>query len=197
MNLQTKNTTKFTGQTPRFSLTPLAACLAGVFALSGAPLALALDPGALPTNGQVAAGAAAITNAPEFNAVLTQKKFNFEQIESSDYQTYIKSLRAVGCPEDKVRYIIMADINELFAKKRKDVAITNDSKWWKAQTDIMIANALQQKGRELEEERRSMIERLLGSDALENEKSHRDGDVKKPSGFLDKLQSEETKKADS
>ena len=61
MNLQTKSTPKFTGQTPRFSLTPLAACLAGVFALSATPLALAIDPTALPTNGQVAAGSAVIT----------------------------------------------------------------------------------------------------------------------------------------
>ena len=133
----------------------------------------ALKPSAPPptpasTNPEIAATK---TNAPEFNPVLTQKKFNSEQIESSDYQAYINSLRAVGCPEEKVRYIIMADINELFAKKRKDVAVTNDAKWWKAQPDIMIANALQQKGRELEEERRSMIEKLIGSDALENEKS--------------------------
>jgi hypothetical protein len=129
------------------------------------PPATAASPA--PTN----ASPASPTNAPEPSPVLTQRKFNFEQIGSTEYQSYITSLRAVGCPDDKVRYIIMADINELFARKRTDAAITNDAKWWKAQPDIMIANALQQKGREIEEERRSMIEKLLGSAALENEKS--------------------------
>jgi hypothetical protein len=111
------------------------------------------------------------TNATSLKPVFSQKQFNWEQIESSDYQSYISSLRAVGCPEDKVRLIIMADINQLFANKRKAEAVAKDTQWWKAQQDMMIANVLQQRGRELEEERRSMIEKLLGADALENEKS--------------------------
>src|SRR5207253_2556368 len=84
------------------------------------------------------------TNASDLKPVLSQKKFNWEQIASSDYQSYINSLRAVGCPEDKVRYIIMADINQLFANKRKEEAVAKDTQWWKAQQDIMMANMLQQ-----------------------------------------------------
>ncbi|MEY2410786.1 MAG: hypothetical protein QOF48_3456 [Verrucomicrobiota bacterium] len=119
------------------------------------------------TNEIIAAPPAAV----EVKPILTNKKFDWEQIESAEYQAYINSLRAVGCPEDKVRYIIMADINQLFANKRREEAIAKDTQWWKAQQDIMIANVLQQKGRELEEARRTMIEKLLGSDALEFEKS--------------------------
>lgn len=111
------------------------------------------------------------TVAPELSPVFSEKKFNWKDIESASYQDYIKSLRAVGCPDDKVRLIIMADINELFGKKRVEAAVQHDPQWWKAQPDIMIANALQQKGRQLEEERRAMIEKFLGADALENERS--------------------------
>jgi hypothetical protein len=122
-----------------------------------------------------ASAIAATTNtpaaAPDSKPVLSEKKFNWQDIESAGYLDYIKSLRAVGCPEDKVRLIIMADINELFAKKRVAAATEHDPQWWKAQPDIMIANALQQKGRQLEEERRAMIEKFLGAEALENERS--------------------------
>lgn len=111
------------------------------------------------------------TNEPGARPILIEKKSNWEQPESADYQGYIRSLRAVGCPEARVRNIILADINELFSKKRAKEAVLHDPQWWKAEPDPMIANALQQKGRQLEEERRSMIEKHLGYDALENEKS--------------------------
>jgi hypothetical protein len=115
--------------------------------------------------------AATTTNEPVARPVFTEKKFNWENLESTDYQAYIGSLRAVGCPENKVRYIILDDINELFSRKRAREAELHDPQWWKAEPDLMIANALQQKGRQLEEERRSMIEKYLGSEALENERS--------------------------
>src|SRR5205814_9300236 len=54
----------------------------------------------------------------DLKPVFSAKKVTWEQVESEEYLKYIESLRAVGCPEEKVRYIILADINELFAKKR-------------------------------------------------------------------------------
>ena len=111
------------------------------------------------------------TNEPGARPFLSAAKIDWKDLESTNYQGYIRSLRAVGCPEDKVRYIILADINELFSKKRAREAELHDPQWWKAEPDLMIANALQQKGRQLEEERRSMIEKYLGYDALDNEKS--------------------------
>lgn len=122
----------------------------------------------IPTN---APAVVATTNEPAARPVFTDKQFNWEQLESADYQGYIRSLRAVGCPEARVRYIILADINELFTKKRAREAELHDPQWWKAEPDPMIASALQQKGRQLEEERRSMIEKYLGYETLENERS--------------------------
>lgn len=135
-----------------------------------------------PTNAIAKIAVPATTNTMEVSPSATNdvaaakpvhslKKFTWEQIETPEYKAYIESLRAVGCPEEKVRYIIMADINELFSKKRLKEAVTHDPQWWKARPDLMIANALQEKGRNLEEERRALIEKLLGADALEAEKS--------------------------
>jgi hypothetical protein len=135
--------------------------------------ALATNPAVIASN----AVALVATNAPATNEpvvarpIFTRKKFNWEQVESDEYKTYLDSLRAVGCPEDKVRNIVMADINELFAKRRVTEAKALDPQWWKARPDLMIANALQEKGRALEEQRRSLVEKLLGLEVAENEKS--------------------------
>jgi hypothetical protein len=134
------------------------------------------------TNVATAAAVEAATNiTPSTNAstpqpVFTQRKFGWEHIQSdeqnktNEYQTYLGSLRAVGCPEDKIRYIVLADINELFSKKRVKEAVTHDIQWWRSEPEPSIAGALQAKGRTLEEERRALIEKYLGPDVVETEK---------------------------
>ena len=59
----------------------------------------------------VATNTPGTNDPPAAKPVLSQKKFNWEQVESDQYKTYLDSLRAVGCPEDKVRNIIMTDID--------------------------------------------------------------------------------------
>lgn len=130
------------------------------------------------TNLAVATGTNAVTQpgAAAFEPIFSQRKFGPEQIESdergktNEYQGYLGSLRAVGCPEDKIRYIVLADINGLFARKRLNVAVTHDLQWWKSEPEITIAGVLQEKGRQLEDERRLLIEKYLGPEALESEK---------------------------
>ena len=100
----------------------------------------------------------------------TDKKFGWEQIESDEYLTYLASLRAVGCPENKVRTLVLGDINDLFAKKRLKAAVEHDPQWWRNEPDLMLVNVLQQTGRKLEDERRALIEKLLGTEAYETEK---------------------------
>ncbi len=109
--------------------------------------------------------------APAPKPVLSQRRFNWELVQSPDYTNYIASLRAVGCPEDKIRNIILTDINDLFSQKRLKEAVVHDPQWWKARPDLMITGALQEKGRTLEEERRALVARLLGPEALETERS--------------------------
>src|SRR5438034_11319546 len=70
-----------------------------------------------PTFGSPAA-AVATTNIPPAQPVFTQKKFDWRDVEAADYPKYISSLRAVGCPEEKVRNIVLADISDLFQQKK-------------------------------------------------------------------------------
>ena len=47
--------------------------------------------------------------------------FHWSKIESTDYRRYISNLRGIGCPEQTIRDIITADIDSLYASKRKQV----------------------------------------------------------------------------
>jgi hypothetical protein len=52
-------------------------------------------------------------------AAAEPKQCHWSQIESSDYLVYIANLRAIGCPEQTIRDIIIADIDSLFASRRE------------------------------------------------------------------------------
>src|SRR5688572_24962345 len=54
-------------------------------------------------------------------------------VESEDYKKYIANLRAIGCPEETIRDIIVADVNKLFEARKKELtgASTNKFQYWK------------------------------------------------------------------
>src|SRR5262245_56336349 len=47
----------------------------------------------------------------------TAPQFHWTEVESADYKEYISRLRAVQCPEETIRDIIVADINKLYAPR--------------------------------------------------------------------------------
>ncbi len=105
----------------------------------------------------------ALAEAPSPKPVLTSKKFTWEDVETDGYKTYVESLRAVGCPDDKIHTIIAADINDLFLKKKAKLATESDMKWWTSEYGYtMIVNTMAEKGQRLEEERRELLSKLLG-----------------------------------
>src|SRR6266542_866720 len=66
----------------------------------------------------------AITSAPTFRIAKTnvliraEPGFSWRDIESPDYPMYVLNLRSIGCPETTVRDIIVADVSQLYARKR-------------------------------------------------------------------------------
>ena len=92
------------------------------------------------------------------------KKFDWQDVETADYLKYMDNLRLAGCPEDKIRKIVADDINELIDKKRLKEAVAHDMPWWKMEPQqYSMVNVLAETGRALEEERRKLLEKLLGS----------------------------------
>jgi hypothetical protein len=47
------------------------------------------------------------------------RPFNWSQVESSDYGTYMGNLRSIGCPEQTIRDIITADVDSQYAARRE------------------------------------------------------------------------------
>src|SRR5262245_61407831 len=47
------------------------------------------------------------------------RKFDWRLVESEDYKKYIANLRSIGCPEETIRDIIIADVNKLFESRKR------------------------------------------------------------------------------
>ena len=99
-----------------------------------------------------------VTNAPALSP-----KFQWRDVESEDYPTYIANLRAVHCPEKTIFDILFADIEKLFAERKKKLEVPD--KFWLTGDDLEKARlAKLTKLSELAEEKRALIKTLLNSD---------------------------------
>jgi len=95
--------------------------------------------------------------------VVRRQFFTWQEVESSDYPTYIKNLRDINCPEQTIRDIIIADVNALYARRRALEVVTVDQQWWRAEPDTNIVETAAAKVRELDAERRQLLTTLLGA----------------------------------
>ncbi len=98
------------------------------------------------------------------NVVVRRQFFTWSEVESPDYPVYIANLRAIGCPEQTIRDIIIAEINAVYAKRRATEVTTPEQQWWRSEPDPMIVQTAARKLRDLEEERHALLTRLLGPD---------------------------------
>lgn len=92
---------------------------------------------------------------------------NWASVEADDYKRYIANLRAIGCPEETIRDIIIADVNKLYGAKLAALRTpASEFKFWQADNrDIRAAARERQiKVRELDQEKKALIKELLGVD---------------------------------
>ncbi len=139
-----------------------------VLAVLDAALAMGLifalrhhSPGAVPE----AAVAAQASAGPERPRVVARRQFfSWQEVEAADYPSYMRNLREIGCPEQTIRDIIIADVNQLYARKRLTEIVTADQQWWRADPDASLEQAANAKAQALEQERRALLATLLGPD---------------------------------
>ena len=150
---------------------------------SAAVRAQASLPSAPPASGAGAttrASSSGSASADEFHAAPTRvavppiapvatnrTTFDWRQVESEDYRTYVKNLRAIGCPEQTIRDIVSADVRQAFAAQRAEVMAERfrDFKYWKADAGEAAARtALEPRQREVDEAMRAAVRELLGGD---------------------------------
>src|SRR5439155_4179603 len=96
------------------------------------------------------------------NVVVRRQNFTWDEIESADFPSYIAKLRAIGCPEATIRDIIVADVNQHFARRRATEVVTAEQQWWRSEPDPDVTQAASEKLKSLEDERRTLLTTLLG-----------------------------------
>jgi LysM repeat protein len=111
------------------------------------------------------ASAAANSNTPRIiktNILVRPRFFNWEEVESGDYAIYIQNLRGIGMPENTIRDVIIADIDQLFTQRRRELAAQQDLEWWRSRpSESYQSNALAG-AYALEQERSALLTKLLG-----------------------------------
>ena len=95
--------------------------------------------------------------------------FRWAQLESEDYATYIQRLRTIGCPEQTIRDIIIADLDKLMASRMRHIeGVKEPPKYWKPENkELISAQAALEKlelKQDLDFEKRRVISELLGVD---------------------------------
>jgi hypothetical protein len=93
--------------------------------------------------------------------------FHWSQVESADYLAYIANLRRIGCPEQTIRDIIVADVNSLYAPRYAALAATAPELAWWGRLDKRkpLRAHLAGQLRALNDEKKALLRRLLGVDA--------------------------------
>jgi hypothetical protein len=94
------------------------------------------------------------------------KSIDWHMVESEDYKKYIANLRSIGCPEETIKDIIAADVNKLFASRKRALSVsTNKFQYWKSGN--MFASMMDEEkikqSQELSKEKRALLTELLGA----------------------------------
>jgi hypothetical protein len=151
---------------------PLSETAASFASSSSAPREEQSDPG---TNrdGRTVAGATPANASPAQGAgslsATNRPRFDWRQVESEDYRTYVKNLRHIGCPEQTVRDIVAADVLQAFAARRAEVMAESlrDFKYWKSDTEERATRErLESRRREADDAMGAALRELLGTDVL-------------------------------
>lgn len=98
------------------------------------------------------------------NVLVRPRAFTWQEVESPDYAVYVENLRALGMPETTIRDIIVADVDQIFAKRRRDDAARRDIEWWRATPSPEVQSNLVARAESLESERTALLTKLLGPD---------------------------------
>ena len=98
------------------------------------------------------------------NVVVRKQFFSWGELESANYSQYIENLRSINCPEQTIRDIIIADVNQLFTKRRSTEAIPTTRQWWQNEADPAQLRQARRQIAALEMERRALLSELLGPD---------------------------------
>jgi len=113
--------------------------------------------------------------------VIRTNAFEWAQLEAEDYRTYIERLRSIGCPEQTIRDIVIADLEKLMAPRVREIEGHKEPPvYWKPDRKELVRaiETLEKTGKkqEVDFEKREIIRELLGVD-LAAERSKTQGET--------------------
>ena len=110
------------------------------------------------------------TSAPDTSGdTVAIPAFDWRTVESEDYRKYISNLRSIGCPEQTIRDIIIADVNKLFEDRRHSLMGENTNRYayWKSWTKrnaLTMDEGQIKKQQQLARDKQAVLKELLGID---------------------------------
>jgi hypothetical protein len=97
--------------------------------------------------------------------------FHWSQIESNDYETYVKNLRDIGCPEETIRDLVKQDLDKYYDKRKADILSESPARkeFWKTGNPSSLgrpsASASSQMAK-LDREKNEVLGDLFGSQGM-------------------------------
>ena len=151
---------------------------AGVQSMEEIPLGQALPATDSPLGQAAAHPQQVVTNT-------VVKQMTWETVEASSYLDYIDNLRRIGCPEETIRDIILADVNKLYKTKRREAFNKKKYEYWKSNAmSRMVYKEHIEATQELNAERDELLKQLGIESSLESEISQILNPLEQILGFL-------------
>src|SRR6266404_87867 len=109
-----------------------------------------------------------ITNVE--HEVITNQ-LTWAQVESEDYRSYIARLRAIGCPEQTIVDIIIADLDKVLAPRVSMASgHRKNLQYWQSEEEELSndwdARDVAQKMHQIDQEKREVLQELIGVDMV-------------------------------
>jgi hypothetical protein len=125
--------------------------------------------GSVPAPGLTVKRVVSTNTVVEPGAIIQQ---DWRSVEHEDYRKYIASLRAIGCPEETIRDIIILDLNKQFLDRRRMSNPPKPFKFWEAGGSPAAGRNSEAREREtaqfeMSREKRALVRELLGVELTE------------------------------
>jgi hypothetical protein len=103
------------------------------------------------------------------NVAVVTNQLQWAQLESEDYPTYVARLRAIGCPEQTIRDIIIADLDKLLAPElRAAHGRRKELHYWHSEEEELMNDVDPhesfKKQREVDQRKREIVRELINAD---------------------------------
>lgn len=103
--------------------------------------------------------------------VTVTNEFQWIQLESEDYKSYIERLRSIGCPEQTIRDIIIADLDKLLAPRAQAIyGRRPEVHYWQPEEEELANDhdhrEWTRQERAIDRDKRQVIQELMGVDLV-------------------------------